>query len=115
VRGTLQLPYTSPDVWRKRLEAEGVHQLLACVENEAVGHLGLMTFPNNPRRKHAGAIGMAVRDEWQGKGVGTALMEAAVDLADKWLNLTRLELEVFTDNEPPSVSTRSLASRSKAQ
>jgi putative acetyltransferase len=37
---------------------------------------------------------------WQGKGVGTALMEAAVDLADKWLNLTRLELEVYTDNAP---------------
>lgn len=25
-------------------------------------------------------------------------MEAAVDLADKWLNLTRFELEVYTDN-----------------
>ena len=27
-------------------------------------------------------------------------MQAAVDLADKWLNLARLELEVYTDNEP---------------
>lgn len=26
-------------------------------------------------------------------------MQAAVDLADKWLNLTRLELEVQVDNE----------------
>ena len=43
---------------------------------------------------------MAVRDDWQGKGAGSALMQAAVDLADKWLNLTRLELEVYTDNEP---------------
>jgi L-phenylalanine/L-methionine N-acetyltransferase len=43
---------------------------------------------------------MAVRDDWQGKGVGTALLQAAVDLADNWLNLTRLELEVHTDNEP---------------
>jgi putative acetyltransferase len=42
---------------------------------------------------------MAVRDDWQGKGVGTALMQAGIDLADKWLNLTRLELEVYTDNE----------------
>ena len=29
-----------------------------------------------------------------------ALMQAAVDLADKWLNLRRLQLEVFTDNGP---------------
>ena len=43
---------------------------------------------------------MAVRDDWQGKGVGSALMEAALDLADNWLNLTRLELTVFADNVP---------------
>jgi L-phenylalanine/L-methionine N-acetyltransferase len=42
---------------------------------------------------------MAVRDDWQGRGVGTALMEAALDLADNWLNLTRIELNVYTDNE----------------
>ena len=27
-------------------------------------------------------------------------MEAAIELADKWLNLVRLELTVYTDNEP---------------
>ncbi len=43
---------------------------------------------------------MAVRDDWQGKRVGTALIQAAIDLADKWLNLTRLEIEVFVDNAP---------------
>lgn len=43
---------------------------------------------------------MMVRDDWQDKGAGSALMRAAVDLADKWLNLSRLELEVYTDNEP---------------
>lgn len=43
---------------------------------------------------------MMVRDDWQGKGIGTALMQAVVDLADKWLNLVRLELDVFIDNEP---------------
>jgi putative acetyltransferase len=48
--------------------------------------------------RHVGSIGMAVRDDWQGKGVGTALMEAALDLADNWLNLTRIELRVYVDN-----------------
>jgi putative acetyltransferase len=43
---------------------------------------------------------MAVRDDWQGKGVGTLLMQAVIDLADRWLNLRRLELDVYTDNEP---------------
>jgi putative acetyltransferase len=44
---------------------------------------------------------MAVRDDWQSRGVGTALMEAALDLADNWLNLTRIELSVYTDNAAP--------------
>lgn len=100
--GTLQLPFPSIDKWRKRITEppDGSFNLLACVENEVVGQLSLFTFPNNPRRHHVGQIGMAVRDDWQGKGAGTALMQAAVDLADKWLNLSRLELEVYTDNEP---------------
>jgi putative acetyltransferase len=50
--------------------------------------------------RHVGSIGMAVRDDWQGRGVGTALMEAALDLADNWLNLTRVELTVYVDNAP---------------
>ncbi len=100
--GTLQLPFPSLETWRKRLAEppEGFYNLVACVDNELVGQLGLHTFPNHPRRRHAAEIGMAVRDDWQGKGIGTALMQAAVDLADNWLNLSRLELEVFTDNEP---------------
>ena len=102
VWGTLQLPFPSAELWRKRLAEppEGTFNLVACAENEIIGQLGLYTFPNHPRRRHAGQIGMAVRDDWQGKGAGTALMQAAVDLADKWLNLTRLELDVYIDNEP---------------
>ena len=32
--------------------------------------------------------------------VGTALMTAALELADGWLQLRRVELTVFTDNAP---------------
>ena len=100
--GTLQLPFPSAELWRKRLAEppEGTFNLLACGEDEIVGQLGLHTFPNHPRRRHVGQIGMAVRDDWHGKGAGTTLMQAAVELADKWLNLMRLELDVYTDNEP---------------
>lgn len=96
------MPFPSAELWRKRLAEppEGTFNLVACAENEIVGQLGLHTFPNHPRRRHAGQIGMAVRDDWQGKGAGTALMQAAIDLSDKWLNLMRLELDVYTDNEP---------------
>jgi putative acetyltransferase len=98
----LQLPFSLVEQWRKTLGRATIKlfQLVACVEHVVIGQLGLDTFPNRVRRRHVGQIGMADRDDWQGKGVGTALMQAAVDLADKWLNLTRLELEVYTDNAP---------------
>lgn len=99
--GTLQLPYPSREYWRRRLAEpdDGAYHLAAVVGDRVVGTLGLNTFPGRPRRRHAGAIGMGVHDEWQGKGIGTALMRAVIDLADNWLNLARLELEVYTDNE----------------
>jgi putative acetyltransferase len=103
VWGTLQIPFPSLEMWRKRLAEppEGFISLVACLEDgEVIGQLGLHTFPNRPRRRHAGEIGMVVREDWHGKGVGTALLQAAIELADRWLDLTRLDLQVFVDNEP---------------
>ena len=99
--GTLQTPYPSLEMWRKRLAEPplGMVNLVACIDEEIVGQLGLHTS-NRPRRRHTAGLGMAVRDDWHGQGIGTALMQSAVDLADNWLNLTRLELEVYTDNPP---------------
>jgi L-phenylalanine/L-methionine N-acetyltransferase len=101
IEGTLQLPLYSLEKRRRWLSEmpEGDTVLVACVEDEVVGNLDLRTFPTLWRRRHFGEIGMAVRDDWQGRGVGTALMEAVLDLADNWLNLTRLELTVYTDNQ----------------
>jgi putative acetyltransferase len=99
--GTLQLPYPSREQWRRRLTDvdNGTYHLVAVVGDRVVGMLSVHTFPNRPRRRHVGTIGIGVHDEWQGKGIGAALIGAGVEFADKWLNLTRLELEVYTDNE----------------
>jgi putative acetyltransferase len=101
LRGTLQTPFPSEEKWKERLAKFGERDygLVACVEGEIVGMLGLQAG-SSPRRAHVGHIWMAVHDRWAGKGVGTALMKAAIDLADNWLNLSRLELTVYTDNEP---------------
>ena len=99
--GTLQLPFPSSDAWKKRLEGNGPddYVLLALVDGQPAGNAGMHLAASSPRRAHARHIGMAVRSEHQGKGVGNALMEALIGIADNWLNVTRLELQVFTDNE----------------
>jgi L-phenylalanine/L-methionine N-acetyltransferase len=98
--GTLQMPFPRAEMWRERLAEplEGSYSLVACVAGEVVGEISLHTSPTRWRMRHVGSIGMAVRDDWQGKGVGTALLEAALELADNWLNLTRIELRVYVDN-----------------
>ena len=99
--GTLQLPFPSREVWRKRMAepTEGHYMLVACVGDEVVGNAGLHSASSSPRRTHVMSVGMAVPSPWQGKGVGNALMGGLVELADNWLNVFRLELTVFTDNE----------------
>ena len=98
--GTLQVPMPSAEMWRKRLAElpAGDHTLVAEVDGKVVGNIGLHAIPKSRRRAHAAAIGMAVHDAYQGKGVGSALMQAALDLADNWLQFTRIELTVYTDN-----------------
>ena len=98
--GTLQVPYPSREYWRRRLteNAEHVYTLVGLVDDRVVGMVSVVTL-DRPRRKHVGVIAISVHVDWQGKGVGGALMRAILDLADNWLNLTRLELEVYADNE----------------
>ena len=94
------LPFSSKVAWQERLaqKREGEFSIVACaVSGELVGHLFLYLYPE-PRMRHSGHFGMAVRDDWQGRGVGAKLLQAALDLADNWLGLTRLDLRVFADN-----------------
>ena len=99
--GTLQLPYPSREMWRKRLAElpEGDVLLVAAVNGEVVGHAGLHSVGKSQRRSHAMMLGITVDAAWQGKGVGRALMKALLDVADGWLNIFRIELNVFSDNE----------------
>ena len=97
--GTLQLPYTSVDRRQKRFAdpPPTQHNLVAVIDGKVIGMIGL-TRQDMPRRSHAGYIGMAVHDAYAGRGAGSALMAACVDLADNWLQLKRLELGVYADN-----------------
>jgi len=42
---------------------------------------------------------MGVHDQFQGRGIGRKLLEALLDVADNYLGLVRVELEVMPDNE----------------
>lgn len=99
VAGTLQIPFPSDDAWRKALSDPQAnhHSLLAIVKERIVAQIGIHPV-SRPRRAHVAMIAMVVHDKWHDRGIGAALLKAALDLADNWLNLLRLELTVYTDN-----------------
>jgi putative acetyltransferase len=97
--GTLAEPLISIDARQKRWgeTAPGVARLVAVVDGKPIGAASLHREERH-RRSHVASLGMAVHDAYAGRGAGSALMAAIVDLADNWWNLRRLELNVYADN-----------------
>jgi putative acetyltransferase len=94
---TLQLPYQSAEQWEKKLAREGFTNLVAVRGDEVLGQLSIEVL-QLPRRRHVATLGMGVKLSARGTGVGSVLMGAAIELCEKWVNVSRIELEVYTDN-----------------
>jgi len=73
------------------------HRLVAVLDGEVAGWGGLTV--RGGRQRHAADLGLAVSTRLQGQGIGTALLAALLDLADRWLGLRRIELTVLTGND----------------
>lgn len=97
--GTMASPFVSLARRQKNLADPPANalRLAATVDRKVVGVLGL-DRNELPRLNHTATMSIAVHDGYAGRGVGTALMAAMVEVADRWWNLIRLELEVYVDN-----------------
>ena len=101
--GLLQLPYPTPEGWADRVAAfpagsNSVH-LVAELDGKVVASAGVFSAGHHVRRRHVSSLGISVAKDAQGKGVGSALMTALMDYADRWGQILRIELNVFTDND----------------
>lgn len=95
---TLQLPFQPLAQWQDKLaERDGLINLVAVRDDTVVGQLGLES-PRSPRRRHTATFGMGVSASARRSGVGSALLDAAIDCCEKWMNVSRIEVEVYTDN-----------------
>ena len=99
----MQMPYASEEAHRARLlesQAPGKTDLSLVAEQAGtvVGSAGMHPVGAALRRRHAAMIGISVIAEAQGRGVGTALMQALCDYADRWMGVLRIELTVYDDN-----------------
>jgi putative acetyltransferase len=98
--GTLRLPYPR----RKDVEARVSQSspdkvsLVGILGGTLVAAAGFARSAG--RRGHAASLGMGVHDDYSGRGIGQAMLGELIEIADNWMNIHRLELTVFADNEP---------------
>ncbi|PRD16041.1 GNAT family N-acetyltransferase [Pantoea coffeiphila] len=97
---TLQLPYPSLQRWQEKLKntPDGQHMLVACINGQIVGQC-FVALNTPARRRHTATFGLGVDVRHRGKGVAKAMMTAIVDLCDSWLQVDRIELTVYADNQ----------------
>ena len=81
--------------WLAKREA-GVHRYVAVADGEING-LIILTQKLRPRLLHTGTISMAAHSSNRYEDTMAALMATTLDLADNWLNLLRVELELPAD------------------
>ncbi|MEQ6291863.1 GNAT family N-acetyltransferase [Vogesella sp. GCM10023246] len=100
VRNTLQQPFQSLASVQQLVDnfPPHIHALVACTPDGALVGCGGLHLAQPLRRRHCALLFLMVRDDWQGKGVGGALMRALLDYADNWLDLKRIELDAVHDN-----------------
>ena len=97
---TLQPPYQPLAAWETKLDSTrpgGMH-LVALRGGKLVGQLGLEAL-QSPRRRHVATLGMGVKAAAQRTGVGSALVVAAIEACEQWMNISRIELYVYTQNK----------------
>lgn len=71
-------------------------QYIAIQDEQVIGWADIIPYEKEVL-SHAGQLGMGVLKDYRGKGVGTQLLSSV--MKHSWDNgLTRLELEVFSDN-----------------
>ncbi|MCR8641189.1 GNAT family N-acetyltransferase [Paenibacillus sp. N1-5-1-14] len=82
---------------RIRNMGQNHHEFVADIEGRVYGFVGLMVG-QNARRSHVGDLYLAVDRDYHRRGMGKALITKALELADEWLMLERVELGVLATN-----------------
>jgi RimJ/RimL family protein N-acetyltransferase len=77
--------------------AKGHAQVVALENGIVVGWCDILPQRNRPGFQHCGSVGMGVVHAWRGRGLGKALLESCIERAFA-SGMTRIELEVYSDN-----------------
>ena len=94
----IALPSLRIEKFESRLKnsSSDQHDFVAEVDGMVVGLCGLSQ--GTGRRAHTGTLFLFIDENFHSKGIGTRLLSNAIDLADNWLMIERIELTVIESN-----------------
>jgi putative acetyltransferase len=99
IRYTSATPFERIGATRQFIEGLGPNDqlLVGEIDGRVVGMAGI--HGRSGKQRHSASIGMAVHDAFTGRGLGRALLGSLLEIADQYLGLRRVDLEVLADNE----------------
>lgn len=86
------------DFVKKSLESETDIRIAVFIGEEIVGSATIYSYSSQLKIKHRACFGIAIKEKFQGRGLGNILTEEAIAAARN-LGYTQIELGVFSDNE----------------
>jgi L-phenylalanine/L-methionine N-acetyltransferase len=98
IDNTMAIPSERLTRTQSRLESSSPddHVFVAVLDGQIVGMAGLHVGTGKGR--HCASLGIMVHDRFQGRGIGRELMDMLLHVADNFLGLNRVELDVYPDN-----------------
>lgn len=95
-------PFETAQWWRDKVTRAASNGLfvVAVHEDRVIAYIELYVDTLCWVRRHVATIGLCVHEDYRGQGVGSELLQNAVEWASDWLGLTRLELFVWADHAP---------------
>jgi putative acetyltransferase len=98
IDNTMAIPSERVTRSQSRIDSSGPddHVFVAVLDGQVVGMAGLHVGTGKGR--HSADLGIMVHDQFQGRGIGRELMDMLLHMADNFLGLARVELQVYPDN-----------------
>ncbi|MEH6941054.1 GNAT family N-acetyltransferase [Bacillus sp. JJ722] len=82
---------------KSMVEQENCIMILALTNNQIIG-IGTITSSNKIKSRHSGELGIVVQKDYQGKGVGSQIIQQLIDWTKSNGITTRIQLDTRCDN-----------------
>ena len=78
---------------------EGPNYCIAVYDNDSIVGVCSLDFHSHQKDQHRSRVGIAIRKEYQNKGIGSLLFDELIRLAKETEGIEQIELDVIKTNE----------------